>query len=275
MDKFMQSKEDVIEIDLRELVGLLLHWLWLLVLCGAVAGITGFLICKLTVTPWYESTTRIFILNKNRNNESALSYSDLQTSNQLTKNYTPFIKSRDVLEKVIKLCDLSETYESFASRVKVATVGDSNLIAITVTDSDPNMAQRLAKEVQLEAADHIVAVMGIEAANVETEANLPENPSGPSASKWALIGGFLGVFTCAAILIIQYLLDDTIKSAEDVERYLGLSTLAMIPIAEQSDKHKKNKGRSRERFDSEMVKAVNEANRNVDLVVQEINYDNE
>ncbi|MBR4731181.1 MAG: protein-tyrosine kinase [Lachnospiraceae bacterium] len=267
----MQSKEDVIEIDLQELVGLLLHWMWLLLLCGAVTGITGFLICKLTVTPWYESTTRIFILNKN--NETTVSYSDLQTSSQLTKNYTPLIKSRDVLEKVIEACELSESYESFASRVKVATVGDSNLIAITVTDSDPQMAQRLAKEVRMEASDHIVEVMAIQAANLETEANLPRKPSGPSARKWALIGAFLGVFTCAAILIIQYLLDDSIKSAEDVERYLGLSTLAMIPIADQ-DKNKKKRGRSHEHFDSEMVKAVDEESGNMDLVVQEINVDN-
>ncbi len=268
----MQSKEDVIEIDLQELIGLLFHWLWLLILCGAVTGIAGFLICKLTVTPWYESTTRIFILNKN--NESTVSYSDLQTSNQLTKNYTPLIKSRDVLEKVIAACELKESYESFASRVKVSTVGDSNLISITVTDSDPQMAQRLAKEVRMEASDHIVEVMAIQAANLETEANLPKRPSGPKAKKWGLIGAFLGAFTCAAILIIQYLLDDSIKSAEDVERYLGLSTLAMIPVADQNEKNKKKRGKSHEHFDSEMVKAVDEESGNMDLVVQEINVDN-
>ncbi|MBR6478338.1 MAG: protein-tyrosine kinase [Lachnospiraceae bacterium] len=266
----MQSKEDVIEIDLQELVGLLFHWLWLLILCGMVTGITGFLICKLTVTPQYESTTRIFILN--RANDQNLSYSDLQTSNQLTKNYAPLIKSRDVLEKVIQTCGLAESYESFASRVKVGTVNDTNLIAITVTDADPAMAQLLAKEVRIEASAHIKSVMEVQAANLETEANLPTRPSGPSARKWAMIGGLLGVFACAAILVIQYLLDDSIKSAEDVERYLGLSTLAMIPVAGQSEKHKKRK-ESHEHFDKEMVKAVDEENSNMDIVVQDIKND--
>ena len=46
------------------------------------------------------------------------------------------------------------------------------------------------------------------------------------------------------IILIQYLLDDTIKTAEDVERYLGLSTLALIPAAmEESDGKKKRKSR--------------------------------
>lgn len=263
----MQSKDDVIEIDLQELVGLLIHWLWLLVLCGLVTGLAGFLICKFTITPQYESTTRIFILN--RANEQNLSYSDLQTSNQLTKNYAPLIKSRDVLEKVIETCGLSGSYESMASKVKVSTVNDTNLIAITVSDPDPAMAQRLAKEVRIEASKHIEEVTEIQAANLETEANLPTHPSGPSKKKWAMIGALLGVFACAAILIIQYLLDDSIKSAEDVERYLGLSTLAMIPIAEQNDKRKKKK-HSHEHFDSEMVKAVDEDHSDMDLVVQDL-----
>lgn len=267
----MQNKEDVIEIDLQELVGLLIHWLWLLILCGVVTGMAGFLICKLMITPQYESTTRIFILNKN--NAATVSYSDLQTSTQLTKNYTPLIKSRDVLESVIEKCGLNEKYESFASRVSVATVGDTSLIAITVTDPDPAMAQLLAKEVRILASEHIKQVMEIQAANLETEANLPTSPSSPSAKRWTLIGALLGVFACAAILVIQYLLDDTIKSAEDVERYLGLSTLAMIPIAEQNDKHKKKKSHS-EHFSSEMVKAVEEENNaNMDLVVQDLKVD--
>lgn len=264
----MQNKDDVIEIDLQELVGLLIHWLWLLILCGAVTGIAGLLICKLMITPQYESTTRIFILN--RNNATTVSYSDLQTSTQLTKNYTPLIKSRDVLEKVIEKCGLNQSYEAFAGRVSVSTVGDTSLIAITVTDPDPAMAQLLAKEVRVLASEHIKDVMDIEAANLETEANLPTRPSSPSVKRWTLIGGLLGVFVCAAILVIQYLLDDTIKSAEDVERYLGISTLAMIPIVEQNDKHKKKKSHS-EHFDSEMVKAVDEENNaNMDLVVQDL-----
>lgn len=263
----MQSKEDVIEIDLQELVGLLFHWLWLLILCGLVTGVAGLLICKLAITPQYESTTRIFILNKT--NAANVTYSDLQTSTQLTKNYTPLIKSRDVLEKVIETCGLNESYESLASRVKVGTVNDTNLIAITVTDPDPGMAQLLAKEVRIEASDHIEKVMEVQAANLETEANYPKRPSGPNARKWAMIGALLGVFACAAILVIQYLLDDSIKSAEDVERYLGLSTLAMIPVSEQNDKHKKKKSHH-ERVDAEMAKAVDEDNANMDLVVQDI-----
>ena len=155
----MQSKDDVIEIDLQELVMLLLHWLWLLVLCGVVAGSIGFMVCKLTVTPWYESTTRVYILY--RNNDQSVSYSEMQLSSTLAKNFAPMIKSRTVLEKVIDICGLNESFESLSGRVKVTTVNDTNLIAITVTDADPAMAQLLASEIRTEAAKHIVEVMDL------------------------------------------------------------------------------------------------------------------
>lgn len=262
----MQNKDDVIEIDLQEIFSLLLHWIWLIVLCAVVAGAAGFLYCKLMVTPLYESTTRIFILNKNSN--STVSYSDFQTSNQLTKNYTPLIKSRDVLESVIATCGLNKTYESFQGKVKVETVGDTNLIAITVTDPDPAMAQLLAKEVRIAASEHIKQVMEIQAANLETEANLPTKPSSPKPKKWGMVGAVVGAAACIAFLVIQFLLDDTIKSAEDVEKYLGLSTLGMIPIIEQNDGKKK---KHTEYVDPGMVKAVEDDNTaDMDIVVQEL-----
>lgn len=62
--------------------------------------------------------------------------------------------------------------------------------------------------------------------------------------KWTFIGGVLGVLLVCVIILIQYLMDDTIKSSEDVEKYLGLSTLALIPVAsDESGKKKKKKKR--------------------------------
>ncbi len=263
----MQDKDDVIEIDLQELFLLLLRWLWLIVICGVAAALVGLMICIFLVTPQYQSTTRIFILN--RNGETAISYTDLQMSTTLTKNYAPLIKSRDVLESVIATCGLDEKYEQLNGRVDVETVGDTSLIAITVTDPDPAMAQLIAKEIRIAASDHIKEVMDVQAANLETEANYPEKPSSPSKMKWTLVGGLLGVFVCCAIIIIQFLLDDTIKSAEDVEKYLGLSTLAMIPIVEQGDKDKKKKGHGGH-YEAGSSRGTEDETSDMDIVVQDL-----
>ncbi len=235
----MQNNDDMIEIDLQELFGLVLHRFWLIFVCGLVTGIVGLLVSKFVLIPQYESTTKVYILNRQDNN--TLTYSDMQLGTQLTKDYAQLIKSRDVLEQVISDATLEESYGSFAKRVKVETLSDTRIIAITVTDDDPVMAQYLADAVRKEAAEHIKNVMAIEAVNVAEMANLPGAPSSPNIPKWTVIGFLIGAFACAMIIIIRYLVDDTVKTSEDVEKYLGLSTLAMIPTKEEDSKKKRRR----------------------------------
>ncbi len=237
----MNNTEDVIEIDLQELFGLLLNRLWLIILCGIVAGAAGFCISNFLITPQYQSTTKVYILNKNDNN--TVTYTDLQMGTQLTKDYAQLIKSRDVLESVIATCGLTEGYGSFAERVTVENISDTRIIAITVEDPEPSMAQFIANEVRTVAAAHIKKVMDIQAVNVAEEANLPENPSSPNVMKWTALGLMLGMFASAMVFIVRFLMDDTVKSSEDVERYLGISTLAMIPIMEDEVVQKGKKRR--------------------------------
>lgn len=233
------NTEDVIEIDLQELFGLLLHWLWLVLICGLLTGAAGFVISKYVITPQYQSTTKVYILNKQDN--STLTYSDVQLGTQLTKDYAQLIKGRYVLEQVIGICELDEKYGSFANRVSVETLTDTRIIAITVEDEDPKMAQLIADEIRKVASEHIKNVMDIQAVNVAEEANLPETPSSPSVAKWTGAGLLLGIFLCAMILVIRFLVDDTIKTSDDIEKYLGLSTLAMIPVIETADHHRHRK----------------------------------
>lgn len=241
----MENREDVIEIDLQELFGIVLHHLWLIILSGIVAGTIGFCVSFFLLTPQYESTTKIYILTKQ--NSNTVTYSDMQLGTQLTKDYTELIKTRDVLERVIINCGLQESYEKFADRVKVSAISDTRIVSITVRDADPAMAQQIAGEICKEAAEHIKNVTDIEAVNVAEEANLPLKPADPSIPKWTVIGALLGMLLAGGIVVLRFLLDDTVKTSEDVERYLGLSTLAMIPVIdeEKSQNGKKNKKKHR------------------------------
>ena len=247
----MQNVEnnDVVEIDLMEIFGLMLHRLWLIILCAVAAGAAGYAVSRFVLTEQFESTTRIYVLN--RQNDDTLTYTDVQLGTQLTKDFREIIKSRYVLEQVIDICGLSDTSSSLASRVSVDTQSDTRIVTITVTDTSPAMAQYIANELREAAAERIKNVMDIQAVNVVDEANLPTAPSAPSVAKWTAIGFLLGAFLCMAVVLIQFLLDDTIKTSEDIEKYLGLSTLGMIPLREEKEgkEHEKGSraGRSRRR----------------------------
>lgn len=227
-----KSKEtENIEIDLQEIFGVLLHRLWIIIVAALVCGAVAFICSFFIITPKYESTTKVYILNK-QNANGTVTYSDVQLSSTLSKDYEQLVTSRYVIEGVIKELNLDETYESLVGRVSASNATDTRIIAITVTDPDPAQAQRMANSVRDLAAKHITEVMDIEAVNVVDQANLPDSPVSPSISKWTIIGALVGIIISAAVIIIQHLLDDTIKTSEDVEKYLGLSTLALIPVNE-------------------------------------------
>ena len=241
------DRNDEIEIDLGEVLGLMLHRLWLLLLCGILAGGAAFALSSFVLTPQYESTTKIYILSKTGGD--SLTYSDTQLATQLTKDYGELITCRYVLESVIQECGLDDDYEELLDRVDVETITDTRIISITVKDPVPVEARMIADCIRDVASEHIQNVTDVEAVNVVDHANLPDEPSEPSVLIWTAVGGFLGVFLCAAILLVLYLTDDTIKSAEDAERYLGISTLALIPVMEEE--HAGRKGRRKNKKGSQ------------------------
>lgn len=237
-----KRENDEIEIDLFEIFNLLISRIWLILSAGLFTALICFAVSKFVLTPTYESTTKIYILNKTDN--ASVTYSDVQMGTQLTKDYAELINSRYVLEEVIQKLGIDMEYRDLLKTVSVSTPTDTRIVSITVEDTDPVQAMNTANCIREAASEHIQNVMDIEAVNVVETANMPTEKAGPSVMKWTFIGGVLGVLLVCVIILIQYLMDDTIKSSEDVEKYLGLSTLALIPVAsDESGKKKKKKKR--------------------------------
>jgi len=240
-------QNDEIEIDLLEILGLFLSRWILIVLVGLTTAMIGFAISFFFIDPTYESTTKIYILNKNESQN--VTYSDMQLGTQLTKDYSELINSRYVLEEVIQKLHLDLNYQGLKDKVAVSSPSDTRIVAITVTDTDPVEAMNIANAVRESASTHIGNVMDIDAVNVVESANMPTSKAGPSYMKWTVIGGVLGAFAVCLFVLVGYLMDDTIKTSEDVERYLGLSTLGVIPVIDtgENDKKKKKKKKSAKR----------------------------
>lgn len=246
-----QRYEEETEIDLMELFMVLVHYLWVIILAAVIVGGAAFAFSRFVITPTYESTTRILVLNRQDSGSSNLTYSDLQLGTSLTKDYPELIQSRYVVEKVIADFGLDTTYENFISKVAVTTTSDSRIIDITITDPDPLLAKELVDALRNIAAERIVEVTDIQAVNMVDEGNIPDKPSNPSVPKWTLIGFLIGGFLAAAVVLVRYLLDDTIKSSEDIEKYLHLSTLGLIPLGQSEyDGREKKSGKKKSQAES-------------------------
>ena len=227
---------DVMTIDLVEVFQVIWQWLWLIVLVALACGTAAYAFSKFVLPEEFESTTKIYVLDKSGagGTNSQSTYSDLQVGMQLTKDYVELIKSRTVLEAVMKdnHLDQTYTYEQFAEMVNVQTPADTRIVTITVTNHDPALAQKLADDIRKRSGELIIDTMQIDAVNTYEKANYPDRKSAPSCGRWAVVAALIGALAVSAIVIARYLLDDTIKTSDDVEKYLGLSNLALIPFDE-------------------------------------------
>lgn len=235
------KRERGLEVNVGELIFVLLRRWWIILLCGIVAA-TAFLIgTKVLITPKYQSVTKIFVLSQQDVNY--LTSTDIQLSSYLTKDYAELIKSRTVAQEVIKRLDLNMSPDTLMSQVSVQTKSDTRIVTIIVLNEDPELAQELANVIREVSAKQIVDVMGVEAVNMVDEANLPVSPSSPNVSKNMLMGAAWGFLLAIAVILIRYLLNDTIKNDEDVERYLNLNVLASIPNVETTTTKTKKGGK--------------------------------
>lgn len=229
---------DEIEIDLKEIVRVVLSKLWFILILGVVFGIGMLVYSKYLLDPIYSSTTKVYVLNR-QNTESDVTYTDLQTGAQLTKDYVELVECRTVLTKVIADLDLDMTVEALAGMIEVSNPEDTRIITITVNNKDVYLAQKIANCVRDVASAHIQEVMDLAGVNTVDEANIPTAPSSPNVTRNTIFGVLIGLFFGVAIVIVMYILDDSIRTPDDVERYLNIGVLGTIPLLEEETKKRK------------------------------------
>jgi len=238
----MNNREQVNEeatIDLGALFAAIWDKIVIIILAGVALACVAFLGTKLFITPTYDSTTKIYVVNSQT--DSAITYSDVQLGSQLTKDYMELVKSRPVVEGVIAELGLEDTYEELCSKISVANAADTRILAITVTDENPRMSQNIANQLRGAVAEQIQEVMRVDEVTVVEEANLPDRAARPSAFKNFAIGGVVGVFVAVAAVVLIFVMDDRIKTQEDVEKYLQLGILGTIPVVDEKGRKKSMK----------------------------------
>ncbi len=239
---------DYLEINMKEILKALLHRSYLILLSAILFASAAAYISLYRMTPMYTSTTSVYIIN--RETESILTLNDLQSGTQLTKDYQIIVKSRPVMEQVILDLGLTISYEELADLISVDIPVDTRILEITASYPEAGMARDIADAAARVSIEKMVGVMGMEEVNVVEPGNLPELPSSPDVYKNTILGAILGIAIASFLVILAHLLNDSIKTVEDVEKYLGITTLSSIPLEEIATRKrigKKERGRSKQK----------------------------
>jgi capsular polysaccharide biosynthesis protein len=200
--------------------------IWMILASGLFCACLAAAYTLLFMTPTYTSTSSMLVLSK----ETTLtSIADLQLGTQLTNDYQVLITSTPVLEQVIENLSLDMSVEELQSNVEINNPSDTRIIEITVTNSDPAMAKNIVDEIAEVSSVYVGDKMEVIPPKIIEQGKIPKYRTSPSTEKNAFLGLLAGMILCSGIIIVYVFLDDTIKSEDDITRYLGITTLASIP----------------------------------------------
>jgi len=225
----MEQHQNSLDINLLDLLYYLKKKIVVLAIVAAICALGGFLASSLFMTPQYTASTRVYVLN--RSNENAVVSSDFTLSNYMIADYKVLITGQNVTAEVIEELGLSMTPGALSGKISVSAPDNTRVLQISVTDSNPVMAASIANCVRETASTQIREIMAVDAVNLVYEATVPTVPSSPNVMKNTVLAGILGLAVAVFVFAVIFVLDDAIRTEEDVERYLGLSTLGVIPIS--------------------------------------------
>lgn len=226
-------KIDDAEIDLLEIAHVLWQKIWAIILCFVVGAVLVGGYTKMMITPQYTATSMIYILGQTT---SISSITELQVRSELTEDFTIMAKSRAVINGVIKEMNLDMSYDELKSSVNVSNPTDSHILQIEVTNPDPKMAKDISNAMANAVADNVASVMVTDKPSIAEKAVTPKSPSSPNLMKDTVMGGLVGAVIAMGILVVRYLMDDTIKTEEDIRKYLQINTLASVSLEKKRRK---------------------------------------
>lgn len=246
MEKKRNDNEEM-EIDLLELLMVMKKHLAAILLAGIVGLVIMFACTTILMTPLYSASSMMYVMPDNSNSNSS-TLSDMQVGQQLTSDYSSMIESRSLMEDVIKKLNLTIDYQQLLEKVEVTNPTSSRILQVTVNDPNPQTAADIANEMASVAESKLKEITGMQAIKIYEEAAVPDRPSSPSLKKNCALGLLAGIVLAMAVITVLYLMDDTIKTEDDIEKYLGMTTLAVLPYngkkqQRQAKKQKKQRAK--------------------------------
>jgi len=218
------------EIDIRELISVLLKRWWLFVTIPVIAAGAAFYISFYVMQPVYQSSTTLYVINKEAVEQAVIAYSDLITGQQLVNDYRELIKSRRITNAVISELGLEGmTAGSLAGKLNIQSKNDTRIMEIFVRYKDPHKAAEIADKVAEVFINEAVNLMKIDNIEVIDYAEVPSVPIEPKTELNTIIAFVLGLIVACGIALLIEFFDDRIKTSDDVEKYLGLAVLGTIP----------------------------------------------
>jgi capsular polysaccharide biosynthesis protein len=214
-------------ISIKEFLGIIKkRWLFISIFTIVITTLFG-TISYFGISPQYEASTQILVNQKSSNQ---LEVSVPQSSLELINTYSVIIKSPAILDKVIEKLNLNQTIHELNEKITVNIQSESQVFTLTIQDSRPSRSVEIANTISETFQKEIKNIMNIDNVNILARAKMVEDPVpvSPSPILYTIVGFIVGLMMgIGFVLFIEYL-DNSLKSSNDVEKYLDLPVLGSV-----------------------------------------------
>ena len=226
----MNNQENqAVEIDVFSMLKTLWKRKFSIVLVALVFAIAAFGYSAFLAKKEYQSTSRIYVVSRQNQDNNALTNSDLQAGSYLVKDYREIILSQNVLSQAIEELKLDMTPAELSKKISVSVPTDTRILSITAKDGNPKEAARIANGLRNVAAEKIIAVTKVSDVTTLDEAEVPQSPSSPNIRRNVLLGFIAGAGLMVVLMVVVEVLDDRVKRPEDIEELMGFTLLGIVP----------------------------------------------
>ena len=219
------------EINLKELGNYFLSHIVIILSVITVILIVGCIYSVVIKKPLYHGTTSIVLVNQNNGN--TITNSDIQVNRNLVETYTQIIKSRKILSTVISQLGLTYSESVLAGNVSVSAITDTDIIRVSVSDENNQLAADIANEIARVFMEDIKTRYNLQNVSVLDEAVAESSPYNVNIAKEIVLYILIGVVLGCAIVFVMFYFDTSIKSSTEIEEKFGLAVLGNVPYVEK------------------------------------------
>lgn len=213
-----------------DLFSLLLKKLWLLILISVLGLLMAFGYAKLLVTPQYSSTVKFYISNTpNDKDINTININDLNAAEKLVQIDIAVLQSDRVLEKVISSTSLDCTSAELRNMLTITSVNDTGLMDVKVTTNNAQLSSNVANTIAAVAPEQIIQVTKAGYVELVDEAKPDPVPSSPNVTLDCIVGALIGFLLTLVIIVVREMLDQRVKSEEDLKNHYDIPVLGTIP----------------------------------------------
>lgn len=220
-------------MQVREYLSVARKRWWVVLLVALSAAAASYIFAKLQ-TPVYRSSVRLEV-------SGDLDYGNTLAIEKRLQQFAQRVRTTSIAWQVDRNLRTDLGADALLEKVKVATVPENLQIQVDVDDVDPQRAQRLALEMaRVYGEQHAASEQGKSQEKQVLIAPLdqPTEPrlNWPQVRVLVLAAAILGLVVGVVLVFALEYFDDTLKTPEDVERYLALTTLGIVPLEKQAER---------------------------------------